>query len=381
MPSHTVCIHCKKKFKNRVQLAGPFSAVLGIMPDWCPHCGGFRLLETTILPADFKFSHVSSASRTYANLKIKHKEIAKVAEAFEMNMDRVFAIGLLPEMMLFQWAWRLQSASELELSILHLAREDAKTAVQMMKRFLFRIDDLLTFVPNEGMHFGVEAVFFAMIQGAWTAFETLAADLWEAAINSCPQSLFKLDGEEKRIERIVTDRIEEDKRLASGGKRPKKARRPPAESIVAKDERESKKVDLLQIGKVSGDTFNLGNKMGSLLRTKYEFTTLRKIRAAYGLAFSPPVQAIDDVLSCRAIDALCAVRNVIVHKAGVADEEYLEKIDGIPNAPPLALGQKLALDGESTFNLIDLVVSQEISLLKAVDEFLRPVRGTKCVSK
>ncbi|HET6323888.1 MAG TPA: hypothetical protein VFG04_04240 [Planctomycetaceae bacterium] len=331
-------------------------------------------MKSTESKADFKFSQIAGIPQdSYSKLGLKNRDIAKVGATFVFNMHRVSALGRLPEMTMFQWAWRLDHSGDAELASMGCGRREAKSAIDVMRRFLLNIDRLLDRIPGDGMQFAIENVFFSMIQGTWTTFEVLAGDLWEAAINVCPQRLFKLHGREKRIEKAVEDRIASDKKLMDKSR--VKTKHVPPESIVEKNEKESKKVDLVELGSVSGDTFDLRNKMGSLLRTKYELNTLRKIRAAYSLAFDhPPVKAIDDALTCRAFDALGAVRNVIVHKGGVADQEYVAKTEGIPNAPRLAKGQKLSLDGVSTFNLISLVVAQEVALLKAVDAFASEVK-------
>jgi hypothetical protein len=46
---------------------------------------------------------------------------------------------------------------------------------------------------------GLEALLFAQILGTWTAFETMAGDLWETAINLHPAGLAELKGTKKRL--------------------------------------------------------------------------------------------------------------------------------------------------------------------------------------
>jgi hypothetical protein len=216
------------------------------------------------------------------------------------------------------------------------------------------------------MCFGIEAVFFSMIQGAWTTFEVMVGDLWEAAINVRPKRLAALDGDGRRIEDIVHALRAAD--LKEGRR---KSSIPPEDGI------EVKKIDVsvAEIGNVSEHSFDLQGKMGTLLRTRFDFRTLRKIRDLYGRAFDKPSDPkIDEILSNRSLDALAQVRHVIVHSAGIIDREYVERTRGIPNAPKLSEGQPLRLDGELTFNLIDLAVRQAVNLLKAVDSFVSKSR-------
>ncbi len=45
----------------------------------------------------------------------------------------------------------------------------------------------------------IEAMLSSMVVGTWTAFETVAGDLWVATMNAHPRDLDRLKGEEKRI--------------------------------------------------------------------------------------------------------------------------------------------------------------------------------------
>src|SRR5262249_53765735 len=61
-----------------------------------------------------------------------------------------------------------------------------------------------------------------------------------------------------------------------------------------------------------------------------------------------PIQSdIVDALSDPSIDALKCVRNLLVHRAGIADEEYEGAAYGT-TAPQLKTGQRLELDASAT---------------------------------
>src|ERR1700689_4245125 len=113
------------------------------------------------------------------------------------------------------------------------------------------------------------------------------------------------------------------------------------------------------ISKVTKGEYDLRGKMGVLLTEakRVQFTTLDGIREAYSLAFSERVRQarpdrIDKALADKRIDSLSAVRNLIVHKAGVADAEYADRAKGAPSAPQIKEGDALQLDGEVCRSLI-----------------------------
>src|SRR5437773_1998943 len=84
--------------------------------------------------------------------------------------------------------------------------------------------------------------------------------------------------------------------------------------------------------------------MGTILRERFAFSRLSGIREAYGCAFDKDSAEIDSILTDRSIDALQATRNVIVHKAGIADRDYIRRMTDL-KLPPLGLINNIILDG------------------------------------
>src|SRR5262245_17041878 len=58
--------------------------------------------------------------------------------------------------------------------------------------------------------------------------------------------------------------------------------------------------------------------MGTLLRGRFQFTSLRGIREAYAAAF-PPDERVDSLLADKALDALEQSRTSIVHGAAIGE--------------------------------------------------------------
>jgi hypothetical protein len=216
------------------------------------------------------------------------------------------------------------------------------------------------------------ALYFALVQ-AWTAFEALAGDLWVQVLNAHPLRLANLGGDSDRIQKLVGQ---------SGSVPPEPEIDEPSETETGGDgadesppPRDRKKMlyiaDLIALTK---GTFDIKGKMGDVLRRRQKFTTLDGIRQAYSEAFVKAnrarTTAIDAALSNKKLDALCAVRNLIVHKAGVADEDYIEDQKHAPSAPKLKLRETLTLDGTKTRDLIDPVIMCAVQLISAVDKWL-----------
>jgi hypothetical protein len=81
-------------------------------------------------------------------------------------------------------------------------------------------------------------------------------------------------------------------------------------------------------------------------------------------------QAIDSALSDKGIDALHAVRNILIHQAGRVDATYQKRQKHIPQLPKLEIGQPIKLDGELVRGLISPVIVASTRLTRAVDNWL-----------
>jgi hypothetical protein len=89
-------------------------------------------------------------------------------------------------------------------------------------------------------------------------------------------------------------------------------------------------------------------EMGAVHKVRFEFSRLDGIREAYASAFPEKEGSkdIDAALTDDALDALSALRNVIVHRGGKADKEYVARCSYLPNLPkaeerhiPLKIGR------------------------------------------
>ena len=188
----------------------------------------------------------------------------------------------------------------------------------------------------------LQASMMSYVTTGWTIIETMSGDLWETALNAHPSSLANLTGSPKRLK---------------GGQ-------------INKSSQASKESKSVQLDDISKHRFDISNKMGTILRTKFEFASLDGIREAYACAFTERSAQIDRALIDKSLDALNAVRNVIVHRDAQADSEYIRKIKFLSSIPKAEIGQHILLDGDVVVGLLKPAISAANQLLIAVDDWL-----------
>lgn len=210
----------------------------------------------------------------------------------------------------------------------------------------------------------VAPVLESFLVSIWAAFETFVGDLWESALNAHPMKLADLSGAEDRITKMVN----EDRKRAAlvSGMSPTKDQ--AALGSAAKD---SKLIPLRSIYEVTQGSYNLAASMGTLLRAsrRYDFSALGDTRRAYSAAFSYYSRGIDIALSDLGIDALNAVRNLLVHNAGVCDTAYLNCSRGLP-LPVLDIGSKLTVDCDTVLSLVRPVFNRSLELVGSVSTWI-----------
>jgi hypothetical protein len=317
---------------------------------------------------------------------IRDKRIAKAAASFEANVLRIERLAQM-QVRIVLWTMHFQRANDLalvdvlgrmELNKDEIGNETLRAQIEQaanahLNNILWKmhadpngedaakhagINNMSQLIGalGEPLLTGWGVVLTSTITGAWTAFESLAGDLWEQALNANPNRFASLQGTVNRIEKIV-DRKRRGKTIEL--ELPK--RRKAAEA--------SKAVGLVAMHKLTSGDFNLSERMGTLLRDEVSFARLDDIRGAYSIAFhGSKCRTIDIALGCLALDALSAVRNLIVHRAAIGDQEYLDNTIGVPGAPRVALNEPLKLDGQIVRDLVAPVLQRAVGLIRAADE-------------
>lgn len=146
----------------------------------------------------------------------------------------------------------------------------------------------------------IEAVLASVSTGCWTAFETLAADLWTMALNLRPDpfAVGAINNQKKR-----NDEEQSPEQAADNKKNPK----------------------LRFIEAMIGSDYAAAREIGNHLRHsgKFDFSGLWELQQAYGCAFGhAEVEKLFGETSFEGVQVLHGVRNVLVHHGGVIDHAY-----------------------------------------------------------
>jgi hypothetical protein len=192
-----------------------------------------------------------------------------------------------------------------------------------------------------------DALLLSFVVSTWTAFETLAGDLWEEALNGHPHGLSALKGA---------------KNAFSGFTKPVK------QKLDSDQEQRQSPDQTISLSQVERHGFDLRMKMGSALRDDQRFDSLGGIRQAYARAFFEKNDGIRDAIRDKALDATSCIRNLIVHRSGIADLAYTEQSKFL-DIPKLAVGESLKIDGEFVSTLIDEARKASIKLIVQIDDW------------
>jgi len=117
--------------------------------------------------------------------------------------------------------------------------------------------------------------------------------------------------------------------------------------------------------------YDLAAHMGDLLRqtSKVKFDSLSSIRSAYSQAFSDSYEDIDAALCSDDLDRISTMRNVLIHRSGMADAEYCRRALGL-GLPVAADGERVPIDGDLVVGLLRSTTQCGINLVAAVDAWL-----------
>jgi hypothetical protein len=97
---------------------------------------------------------------------------------------------------------------------------------------------------------------------------------------------------------------------------------------------------------------------------------LRGIKDAYEAAFYKDSDSIDRIVQSDVFERLSALRNLIVHRSGIADDEYIQRTRETAGLPDLQRGEKLRVDGKMIAELLSGATNQASKLILAVDHWL-----------
>lgn len=184
--------------------------------------------------------------------------------------------------------------------------------------------------------FGMQGILYALLTEAWTAFESLAQDLWVRIVNSYPVPL---------AQRV----LEPNANLETGN---------PVKSVSWKTIKDFK--------------FDLTADMGTLLlrQNSVDFQRLKSIRAAYSVAFDGETDAIFDHPNHSKLPILEVTRNLLAHKGGVVDKKFKDRVSNVPGLAGVEEGVQLFFTGPVVKEHINAASRCAIALLAYVDEWI-----------
>jgi hypothetical protein len=188
----------------------------------------------------------------------------------------------------------------------------------------------------------IDSFTSSLVIQAWTVFESLSEDLWEAALNAHPTILAGLSGKPR-------SKYKSNEPQAQAGESGVK--------VTFND---------LQIHQ-----FDVKSQMGTILKeSAVSFRSLPAIRDAYHRAFAKQHVSIDKILDDPGLQYAAAVRNLLVHKRGIVDSEFKEQISSISDVPPIAVNDQFPLTGKLCAQLADSCRSCAVSLVVAVHAWI-----------
>jgi hypothetical protein len=194
-----------------------------------------------------------------------------------------------------------------------------------------KYQDKVLAIPQCGeiLKTSMEVLYRAGVSESWTALECLAADLWVTSLNEEPTTLAQT----------------------------------AISSLDAQEPTEFSSKHI-PVGLPARFGFDLRHCLGTVLKSKFDFTGVSGIQKAYKV-FVPNDEFIQRVLSQPELGELEATRHVIVHRAGRVDEEYRRR-----TGSQLPVGAVLAFTREQAVKFSYVSAHAGTGLLAFVNDWL-----------
>jgi hypothetical protein len=197
------------------------------------------------------------------------------------------------------------------------------------------IERLLDGDPN--MRDTMDATYEAVVLQSWTAFETMAADLWVSGVDNEKTS-------------VVVDRL------------------------VVASRRLLKPDDNIRPETVRATGINAKTHYGSFLRAvkMVSFQTIWDIKRYYEIAFGEKSVELFETTDNGYIHVLAAFRNAIVHNSGRADGQFVQQVAAFREFSGYKDKDPIKMDGVLVLRLRNVVVELGRLMIEAVDRVVTP---------
>jgi hypothetical protein len=197
------------------------------------------------------------------------------------------------------------------------------------------IERLLDGDPN--MRETMDATYEAVVLQSWTAFETLATDLWVSGVDNEKTS-------------VVVDRL------------------------VVASRRLLKPDDNIRPETVRAIGINAKTHYGSFLRAvkMVSFQTLGDIKRFYAIAFGEKFLDLFDTTDNGYIQVLAAFRNAVAHNSGRADGQFIQQVAPFREFSGYKDKDPIKMDGALVLRLRNVVVELGRLLIETMDKLVTP---------
>ena len=303
----------------------------------------------------YQFREAMRFDGGFRNLSTAVSDYNQIAQTFRVSLDRVVALGWLPAELVY-WSQIFGASQCIARADLGLHPSDTSrdgtpefyeacnSAFQRISPYVKakpyeagqtvfsvgsnNLDALLIEEQKQGSkkyrRAGIEAIMAAMITAAYAAFETMASDLWIAAVNR--------------------------------------------HSILAARylEKTDKEIKLSALGAYQ---FNASNAMGKILTEtkKVSFQSFNDIKQAYLAAFRSDIESVFS--DTRSIYKAEKIRHLIAHRGGIVDSKFSDEMKDFEDLKDIAVGQQLPFSGPLVADQIDACSRLGTSLFIAVDSW------------
>jgi hypothetical protein len=278
-------------------------------------------------------------------LAVQSEILKPIADAFRRNVNRIVATSVTPSLLaalsMYNTSMWCKAVHKVlgkpvvepgdesalpqisaEFRLLSSSLSDVQKCA-MLEAIKHNVD---AYAAHSGLpfHSGLSSILAAQVISAWTAFETLAKDAWIAAVNVRP----KLLGLQ--------------------------------EAMVGKS---------IPLRKLHLHIFDLKNHMGDVLHDRFSFDSLEGTFEAYRSAFGKDVPFVS-IFKNEMIDLVCQTRNVLVHRGGIVDRKYRDRVANIRRLTRVVVGTEVPLDGGIVAALTWITLRRAIELIKGIDQWL-----------
>jgi len=215
----------------------------------------------------FHFVNLTIASVDPKSLK--YKELRSIADAFLNNANQLHA---------FSWSVSNQFV-QTYIKDVNISTKDQSISVELAQK---SYDDLSRRMEeyeqlcSEEVRNGLIVLMYGQLVLAWTAFETLVSDLWEAALNTHLDTLVSKAWQGRRIPFLLLREM----------------------------------------------NFNTTHKMGTILKRRLKQPTYEIIAKEYRRAFKNGNASSENFWKSNDIVVPYKLRNLIVHESGIINKRF-----------------------------------------------------------